>query len=289
MPTNRRSLHSLANIGRSIAASEFRDLEVELRALRVSDALTDQESDYLLGYYGRLMEVPDFFHSHFLEKSSVLAGVSETIVSDDRSGDALALDVGCGPGTQSILMARCGLKVLGVDLDATAIRVATVRAQRRDRVLAQRAGFSVMDAVRHLEETDSRYDLIWSQQAIAQFPEPVTFVKQCAGALKAGGWLVLSEGNPRHPLNRIRFAKRRLFRAGGSRSAGGLSALDLKRILGACGLVVQGTAYYGVVPPALFKAPQARASSIKIDQFLRSREVASHLGMTYLAVAVKED
>ncbi len=40
----------------------------------------------------------------------------------------MVLDVGCGGGGDAIFMARCGFKVIGVDISAAALRIAEKRA-----------------------------------------------------------------------------------------------------------------------------------------------------------------
>ncbi len=44
--------------------------------------------------------------------------------------DAKVLDVGCGGGLDAIFLAKCGLKVIGLDFSSTALRIARKRARQ---------------------------------------------------------------------------------------------------------------------------------------------------------------
>ena len=57
----------------------------------------------------------------------------------------LAIDIGCGPGTNVAYLAGLGLQVIGVDLAGSALMLATQRLQQQAPALLPRMGFAQAD------------------------------------------------------------------------------------------------------------------------------------------------
>jgi SAM-dependent methyltransferase len=112
-----------------------------------------------------------------------------------------ALDVGCGVGRWSRLLARRGADVLGVDLSPTMI----AQAQRRAAAdgVAARCRFEVQD----LSKLDlgKRFDLVLGVTVLQHILDPGALraaLKSMSAHLAPGGRMILLEAAPSRPMNR---------------------------------------------------------------------------------------
>jgi len=102
-----------------------------------------------------------------------------------------ALDVGCGGGSQTELLARRlggGAKVLGVDISGPMLAVAANRAGPAGEGRAA-VEFLQADAASHLFAAAS-FDLIFSRFGVMFFEQPLAAFTHLHGALRPGGRLV---------------------------------------------------------------------------------------------------
>lgn len=108
----------------------------------------------------------------------------------DLAGSRRALDVGCGGGSQSVMLAERlgeGAQVLGVDISGPMLEVAAAR------VAASQAGratieFLQADASDYPFEPGS-FDLVFSRFGVMFFDDPVAAFRNLHGALAPGGRL----------------------------------------------------------------------------------------------------
>ncbi|HTV52687.1 MAG TPA: class I SAM-dependent methyltransferase [Steroidobacteraceae bacterium] len=148
------------------------------------------------------------------------------------------LDVGCGVGRWSRLLARRGAAVTGIDLSPTMVSEARRRAQEAG--VAGRCRFLVQDAAGlALEE---RFDLILSVTVLQHILDGAALrrtVRLLASHLAPGGRLVLLEAAPSRPAARCNSS---VFRA--------RSRAEYLELFAQCGLALR--ALTGV-DPAPFK------------------------------------
>lgn len=101
------------------------------------------------------------------------------------------LDVACGPGTLSLLAARAGHRVNGLDFAPTMIE--------RLRTRAQEAGLSVEAAVgdgQNLPYPDASFEAAFSMFGVIFFPDRVQGLCEMARVLRPGGRVVISSWVP---------------------------------------------------------------------------------------------
>ena len=113
----------------------------------------------------------------------------------DVAPDARVLDVGCGVGRWSSLLAARGAMVTGMDLSPTMIAEAQRRAAERG--VADRCRFLVQDLA-HLEAGE-RFDLVLGVTVLQHILDPAALrsaVRRMADHLAPGGRMVLLEAAP---------------------------------------------------------------------------------------------
>ena len=108
-----------------------------------------------------------------------------TMLSELRLDHSKLLDLGCGPGRYTEKLTRFG-QVTGIDLSEQAINVARSRYP----------GITfVAGSLYELPLPREYFDVVVSQEVIDHVEDQVAFLERAAGALKPGGYLVLSCAN----------------------------------------------------------------------------------------------
>ena len=91
-------------------------------------------------------------------------------------------DIGCGPGSQSMMWAAEGHHVSGIDISDPLIQIARQRAQQADYVI----NFSVGSAT-ELPYADASFDVILVPELLEHLPDWKPCVKEVVRVLKPGG------------------------------------------------------------------------------------------------------
>ncbi|MEM6449058.1 MAG: class I SAM-dependent methyltransferase [Cyanobacteria bacterium P01_D01_bin.105] len=104
-----------------------------------------------------------------------------------ESDQVRILDAGCGTGvgTEYLVHLNPGAEVVGIDLSAGAISVATERCQRSG---ADRVTFHNL-SIYDVEQIPGEFDLINCVGVLHHMPDPIRGIKALAGKLKPGGIL----------------------------------------------------------------------------------------------------
>lgn len=122
-----------------------------------------------------------------------------------RSGKAV--DLGCGPGNESILLAKRGFTVTGIDISTPAIAEARTRAQAAGVSVTLKAA-NVLD----LAESD-QYDFALDR-ACFHFLDPhehTHYIRNVASILKSGGlFLLIVSSDKETPKGTYQFSKEQL-------------------------------------------------------------------------------
>jgi ubiquinone/menaquinone biosynthesis C-methylase UbiE len=100
------------------------------------------------------------------------------------------LDVGCGTGVISLLLADLGHDVTGVDYSTEMLEQAREKRQQTDHAVEFRVG----DA-ESLDEPDDGYDLVTARHLIWTLPNPSRAVREWRRVVEPGGRIVLIEGH----------------------------------------------------------------------------------------------
>ncbi|MFD3552033.1 class I SAM-dependent methyltransferase [Streptomyces goshikiensis] len=130
-------------------------------------------------------EEPD----HGLRQEHTRAAWARLLRSWLPGGPAEVLDVGCGTGSLSLLLAEDGHRVTGVDLAPHMVERAEAKL-----TAAGRAGrFLVGDAAAP-PTGQGRYDVVLSRHLLWTLPDPHAALREWVARLNPGGRLVLVEG-----------------------------------------------------------------------------------------------
>jgi SAM-dependent methyltransferase len=127
--------------------------------------------------------------SHRLLLSSLVDRVAAAAAAAAAapSDDARVLEVGCGPGRLSILLARrYGLDVTGVDLDPAMIERAKANASHPAEEHGREPSFLVGD-VASLSFPDRSFDLVVSTLSMHHWADPTTGLAEIGRVLRPDG------------------------------------------------------------------------------------------------------
>ena len=105
--------------------------------------------------------------------------------------DAAVLDVGCGAGLLSEVLAQAGAKVTGIDLAPNLLKVARLHGLESGIKVEYRE--TAVEAL--ADEMPAAFDAITCMEMLEHVPEPASVVDACATLLKPGGRLFLSTIN----------------------------------------------------------------------------------------------
>lgn len=126
---------------------------------------------------------------HGMEDPQVLRAWTELLKSWLPAYRATILDVGCGTGSLSVILARLGHTVTGIDVSPAML----ARAQAKANVYGQTIAFHVMDAATPQFAPQS-FDIIVCRHVVWALPEPAQVLQRWVSLLKPQGRLVLIEG-----------------------------------------------------------------------------------------------
>jgi SAM-dependent methyltransferase len=105
------------------------------------------------------------------------------------SAAADVLDIGCGTGSLSVVLAGLGHRVTGVDLSPSMISLAREKAAAS----GSRVAFQVMDAA-WPDLPGRQFDAILCRHLLWTLPEPADVLQRWAALLRPQGRLILIEG-----------------------------------------------------------------------------------------------
>ncbi|MER6350141.1 class I SAM-dependent methyltransferase [Streptomyces sp. NPDC001595] len=146
-------------------------------------------SDAIAAYWDAAAADFDNEPDHGLRAAETRAAWAGRLAAWLPSRPADVLDVGCGTGSLSRLLAEAGHRVCGVDLAPRMIEQA--RAKLRSAGLEGR--FLVGDAA-NPPTGEERFDVLLARHLVWTLPDPRAALRDWTGRIRPGGLLVLIEG-----------------------------------------------------------------------------------------------
>jgi SAM-dependent methyltransferase len=148
----------------------------------------EEQIEYWNGEAGRRWAEHDAMMARLLQP------VCESLLEHvDVSGSRRALDIGCGGGSQSLMLAQrlgAGARVLGVDISGPMLAIAKEKIALADDDTAE-LEFLQADAAEHAFEPGS-FDLLFSRFGVMFFDDPVAAFSNLRGALGDDGRLLFA-------------------------------------------------------------------------------------------------
>lgn len=105
--------------------------------------------------------------------------------------DAAVLDMGCGPGTITVGLARRAGTVVGVDASAEVVESARRRARESG---ADNAGFEV-GSVYELPFDGASFDVVYAHQLMQHLSDPVWALREARRVLRPGGLVAVRDSD----------------------------------------------------------------------------------------------
>lgn len=121
-------------------------------------------------------------------QAEVLGLVEKSAPDGTARRDAHVLDVGCGPGNFTLVLAEAGFTTIGLESYAALVELA--REKRRAKRLANLA-FRQGDLATGAGVRDGSFDTVVSIHGLYVHPEPLTLLREARRVLKPGGHAVL--------------------------------------------------------------------------------------------------
>ncbi|NEO86655.1 MAG: methyltransferase domain-containing protein [Spirulina sp. SIO3F2] len=149
-----------------------------------------------LGHYGSPPQSKNFLQA----KADFVHEMVHWGKLDQLAAGTTVLDVGCGIGGSSRILAR------DYHFDVTGITISPGQVKRAQELTPKdlSATFQVDDAM-NLSFPDASFDVVWSVEAGPHMPDKAVFAKELLRVLKPGGILVVADWNQRDdrqvPLN----------------------------------------------------------------------------------------
>ena len=168
---------------------------------------TDRERALLADerlYYGRYLNprLRNYFEQTVIPQ--VAQGVS-FLMADART--PRILDLGCGLGMQSIILASMGARVVGLDVREEAVELCMKRKAYHEELLGTKLDIEFVQRnflETRPEDLRSRFDSVFSMAAFASM-QPLEHTAQLISAvLKDDARILIYEKNSDHPLHQLR-------------------------------------------------------------------------------------
>jgi ubiquinone/menaquinone biosynthesis C-methylase UbiE len=127
---------------------------------------------------------------HGLRDPVVHAAWTNLLVNSLPSPPASVLDIGCGTGSLSLVLAELHYKVTGIDLSEVMI----ARAKAKTKAAGYSIPFKVMDAFKP-DFAAQQFEVIVCRHLLWALPEPALALQRWSKILVPGGRLILIEGS----------------------------------------------------------------------------------------------
>ncbi len=131
----------------------------------------------------------DSYHGHGIKSDEERRAWKQALQSVLGKGHLRVLDVGCGTGEISLLLAEMGHQVTGIDLSEKMISLARSKA-KASRLKAQ---FEPGDA-EALNSKDESFDVVLNRHLLWTLPHPKKALQEWMRVLKTGGKAILIDG-----------------------------------------------------------------------------------------------
>jgi len=142
-----------------------------------------------------------------------LTSLSAAVSAHARPGDRV-LDLGCGTGDLAWALAAAGFRVTGCDISGQMLR----RAARDDGGGVALGWVQLEPGWRTLPFAASAFDVVVASSVLEYVTDPAAVLRECTRVTRAGGAVLYTVPDLRHPVRWAEWAARRLARMTGQLS-----------------------------------------------------------------------
>ncbi len=155
----------------------------------MTDADNDRQLHETRQYWDSQAAVFDGEADHGLHDPLVLEAWTKLLKTWLPLPQAKVLDIGCGTGSLSVVLASLGHQVTGIDLSPAMLS----RAREKAAAAELRISFHIMDAS-NPQFGEQRFDGIVCRHLLWALPNPAAALRHWVNLLESGGRLLLIEG-----------------------------------------------------------------------------------------------
>lgn len=112
-------------------------------------------------------------------------------ISSQTKGESV-LDVGCSQGILSVILAREGKQVTGIDICQESIDYAVVSLEQEDATVRQFVDFECVDFVSYVKNKNKKYDSIVMGEILEHLGDPERFIRYAFDYLNDDGVLIIT-------------------------------------------------------------------------------------------------
>ena len=163
-----------------------------MKLIRRSD---DETTDVIQHHWNERAATYDSIPAHWWLSDEQHRSWREVVARAAGSAHQRVLDVACGTGFLSLILAELGHSVTGVDFSEQMLATAREKAKEMNLNI----DFRVENA-ESLNDRDGTYDLVMARHVIWTLPDPARAIREWLRVLRPGGRIALIEGKwwPRH-------------------------------------------------------------------------------------------
>lgn len=222
--------------------------------------LSREERASLYRYYCRMLRKNPLRESHYFAQR--IKNVVKVLLYNNEQEISI-LDSGCGFGTESLVFALLGGKVLGIDLNPERLAVAMKRVTYYKKLNPKlKVTFKLCNILKY--KCKSTFNVIYAKEFISHVHPVSKFIEFAWKCLKPGGYLVIHDTNPLNPYcsyKAWRAHKHSLYKFVKDPETGEnimyaverlVPSFILKRLLRANNFKILSINYYGWIGPNLF-------------------------------------
>jgi len=164
---------------------------------RSTKYLSKRETALLYEYYYDMISKNSLRQAHYFAQR--IKNVVKLLLQSRIYAQQLhVLDCGCGFGTESIIFALLGGKVLGIDLNAERLHIAKKRVSYYEELhTGLDIDFKLCNILRY--KCVDAFDIVYAKEFISHVHPISKFIRVVRNCLRKGGYLFIHDTNPLNP------------------------------------------------------------------------------------------
>lgn len=187
------------------------------------------------------------------------------------------LEIGCGSGTASLLLALLGANAVAIDNNEDVINACKKRKDYYQRIYGDLSlEFIKTDAFEHISKNKLDYDLIFFMFSFNMMKPHIYLLKILLEKLRKNTKIIIIDGNPHSLYNKI-LRKRQVLKINAILELFGIYNFEVKNLFFRC-----------ILPPQLVFNDWIKTKAIELEKIINRFRIAKHIGTSYYLECFKE-